>query len=90
MTAPLSSLGSSIASVLGLISLTLVAYVLIDLARMFVPSVPEWVRQIHNALGRVWEPVLRQVRELIPPMGGLDFSPLVILLLLQLVAAVLR
>lgn len=85
-----ATLGSTISSLIGLISLTLLAYVLLDLARMFVAGTPEWVRTLHNALGRLWEPVLGRVRSVLPPMGGLDFSPLVILLLLQVVAAVVR
>lgn len=85
-----AAIGTTISSLIGLVSLTLLAYVLLDLARMFIAGTPEWVRTVHKALGRVWEPVLRRVREVLPPMGGLDFSPLVILLLLQVVAAVIR
>jgi len=34
-------------------------------------------------LGRVCEPVLRPVRRLLPPLGGLDLSPLLVLIALQ-------
>ena len=34
---------------------------------------------------RLNEPLLRPARKLIPPMGGLDFSPMVVLIVLQLV-----
>ena len=34
---------------------------------------------------RLNEPLLRPARRLIPPLGGLDFSPMVVLILLQLV-----
>jgi YggT family protein len=34
-------------------------------------------------LGSLCEPVLRPVRRLLPPIGGLDFSPLVVILGLQ-------
>ena len=33
---------------------------------------------------RLNEPLLRPARKLIPPLGGLDFSPMVVLILLQL------
>jgi YggT family protein len=31
------------------------------------------------------EPVLAPIRKLIPPIGGLDFSPMILLILLQVV-----
>lgn len=34
-------------------------------------------------LGEIVEPVLRPARRLLPPIGGLDLSPLVVMLLLQ-------
>ena len=35
-------------------------------------------------LDRLVEPVLRPIRQVIPPTGGLDFAPIVLLLGLQL------
>jgi YggT family protein len=51
----------------------------------------DWIRlSITNAfyyvLWRITEPVLRPLRRVIPPIAGLDFSPLVALLLLRLLA----
>ena len=47
-----------------------------------------WVGQRHGSpiaslLGDVVEPVLRPVRRILPPIGGLDLSPLLVLILLQ-------
>ena len=39
-----------------------------------------FVRTILRFLDALTEPVFRQVRRLIPPMGGLDLSPLVVLI----------
>jgi YggT family protein len=36
------------------------------------------------------EPVLEPVRRLLPPMGGLDFSPMVVLLVVQALRGVFR
>ena len=36
-------------------------------------------------LSRITEPVLGPVRRRLPPLGGLDLSPIVVLLLLQVV-----
>jgi YggT family protein len=40
---------------------------------------------IGDFLYRVTEPVLRPVRNILPNMGGIDLSPLVVLVLIQLV-----
>ncbi len=42
-------------------------------------------RTIVRALEAVTEPVFRQVRRVIPPIGGLDISPLIVLIFLQFV-----
>jgi YggT family protein len=43
------------------------------------------VYRILDMLNRVTEPVFRPIRRLIPPMGGLDLSPLVVLLVIYLI-----
>jgi YggT family protein len=40
-------------------------------------------RAIVRGLDALTEPVFRQVRRIIPPIGGLDLSPLIILIALQ-------
>ncbi len=40
---------------------------------------------VRENLGRIVNPLLAPIRQVMPPMGGLDFSPLVFLLLIQLV-----
>jgi YggT family protein len=44
---------------------------------------------ILNALGRVLEPLLAPIRARIPPMGGLDFSPLILIIGLQFLGMIL-
>jgi YggT family protein len=41
------------------------------------------VRQINRVLYQLTEPVLGPIRRLLPNLGGLDFSPIVVLLGLQ-------
>jgi YggT family protein len=41
------------------------------------------VRSIAHALDRVTGPLYRPIRAILPDFGGLDFSPLVLLLLIQ-------
>ena len=40
------------------------------------------VYRILDILNRATDPVFRPIRRLIPPMGGLDLSPLVVLLII--------
>lgn len=42
-----------------------------------------------SALGQVIEPMLAPIRKHVPPMGGLDFSPLIFIILLQVLGSIL-
>lgn len=47
----------------------------------------------HPALQLIWqltEPVMRPVRNIIPPIGGLDFSPIVIFLAIEFLREIVR
>jgi YggT family protein len=46
---------------------------------------PNWHTPIAEVLYRMTEPLLRWGRRFIPVMGGLDFSPLVIIILLKII-----
>lgn len=53
-----------------------------------------WVSQVHHnplffALHQLTEPVLRPLRHLLPMLGGLDISPLLALILTQLISLLL-
>ena len=37
------------------------------------------VRAIWEGLNRILEPIYRPLRRLLPPMGGLDFTPIIVL-----------
>ena len=90
MILPLADLSSAVSglivSLVDFASFLLLAYVLLDLARYFITGLPEIARTVHDALGKLWEPVLKPIRNALPPLGGIDFSPLIVLLLLQFVA----
>jgi YggT family protein len=45
---------------------------------------------IRAFLDRLVEPMLDPIRKIVPPMGGFDFSPVVLLILLQILEAVVR
>ena len=47
--------------------------------------VKDWSRGIPRFLYDVTEPVLSPVRRFIPAMGGMDFSPMVVVIVLSLI-----
>ena len=42
----------------------------------------DFVRGFYNALDRITRPLYRTVRRILPDFGGLDFSPIVVILVL--------
>lgn len=44
---------------------------------------------IVRLLNQITEPILAPARRIIPPMGGMDFSPMIVLLLLYMVQRLL-
>lgn len=69
--------------------LQLYSYLL--LARIILSWFPaiDWYRQPWRALEEATEPVLGLFRRLIPPIGGLDLSPILVFLLLNLLISFL-
>jgi YggT family protein len=45
---------------------------------------------VHDAIARLFEPVLRPIRRLLPETGAIDFSPMVLLLLIYAIIIVLE
>lgn len=44
----------------------------------------DFVRQVLYALGRLTEPLYRPIRRIMPDFGALDFSPMVVLLIIYI------
>lgn len=61
---------------------------------MLVYAVVSWIPSIRGRwtdyVAMLVEPVLRPVRRIIPPLGGLDLSFLIVIILLQVVDGSLR
>ena len=49
----------------------------------------QFVRQIVRVLDALTEPLFRMVRKFIPPIGGLDLSPIIVLISIQFLNIVL-
>ena len=48
----------------------------------------DFVRQVLFALSRMTEPLYRPIRRIMPDFGALDFSPLVVLLIIQILRSI--
>jgi YggT family protein len=66
-------------------------YTLVVFAAVLLSWVPAWR---DNAIARfiesATEPVLERIRRVLPPMGGLDLSPMLLLVGLQMIKRLLR
>jgi YggT family protein len=49
----------------------------------------EFVRQLVRGLDSITEPLYRPIRRILPDFGGLDFAPMVVLLLLIILQRIL-
>ncbi len=49
----------------------------------------DFVRSFLSALDRITEPLYRPIRRILPDFGGIDFSPLVVLLLIYVLRMLL-
>ena len=70
---------------------TLVTFLNIYTALLFIRILLSWFPNINwfdppfSVLSQLTDPYLNVFRSIIPPLGGLDFSPILALLLLQVV-----
>ncbi|NLN69752.1 MAG: YggT family protein [Chloroflexi bacterium] len=42
-----------------------------------------------DTLGRIVDPLLKPIRKYVSPVGGMDFSPLILMIALQVVGAII-
>jgi len=50
----------------------------------------DFVRSFFHALDRITAPLYRPIRKILPDFGGLDFSPIVVILLILVLDRLLR
>ena len=74
-----------------IIILVIVQFVISLLVAFNVVSMHnQWVAAIYNAVNALLDPLLRPIRRIMPETGAIDFSPLVLIVLLNIVNIVLR
>ena len=75
----MTNLGSIVQAVGDFYGFLIIAYVLMS----WIPMRGGTITDIHGVLASLVEPYLGVFRRFIPPMGGMDFSPIVAILVLQ-------
>lgn len=78
--------------IIQIISLLLQLFELALLARIILSWFPNIDRSnpIIQFLFDITEPVLRPIRDMLPPGGMFDFSPLIVFIIIQVLTTVLR
>ena len=73
------------------ITLVIVQFVLSLLLAFNVVSMHnQWAAAIYRSVNALLEPVLRPIRRLMPDTGAIDFSPLILIVLLNIINIVFR
>ena len=50
----------------------------------------DFLMAFYNSINRLLDPVLRPIRNIMPQTGALDFSPLVLIIVMQIILIVIR
>ena len=95
MTLPVATVRSEVADFLGTLiwvyTLLILAYIVINLIFAFGarPGYYRWLDAVLTFLRDVSEPYLRIFRRFIPPFGPIDLSPIVGIIVLQIVGNII-
>ena len=71
------------------VSTTLQIYTVLLIIRVLLTWFPtiDWYNQPFSALSQITDPYLNLFRQFIPPLGGIDISPILAIFLLQFVGS---
>jgi YggT family protein len=73
--------------ILGVANLMLFVYILLLMLVQFRLISPnqQSVKTLIYSLGRVFEPILKKIRQYVQPIGGLDLAPLVLFIIIYFI-----
>ena len=82
---------SAIIFLLGVLGLVIFVQVVLSWLVVFnvINTHNDFVRNFLRALDYITEPLYRPIRKILPDFGGIDFSPLVVLLVIQVLRIIL-
>ncbi len=76
--------------VIWVFTLAIFARVILSFVAYFAkPPYPSWLVSTDRFVNQVTEPVLAPIRRMLPSFGGLDFSPMVVIIVLILIQNIL-
>lgn len=75
-----------VAQIISVLSRALTILIIVDVLLSYFLSPYHSLRM---ALDRIVEPMLSPIRRLVPPMGGMDLSPIILVIAIQAVEIVL-
>ena len=78
-------IGNVLASFIQLISILVVIWCLLS----WFPNI-RWYEQPFKSLDQIVQPIVGPFRRLIPPIGGLDLSPMIAIIVLQFLGSLVR
>ena len=77
--------------IINLITLAIFARVILSFSSLILrPPHPQWLINLDNLLVSVTEPIMAPIRRMLPNMGGLDFTPMVVLIILFVIRLALN
>ncbi|GMN03534.1 YggT family protein [Erythrobacter sp. MTPC3] len=85
----------AVQQIIGLITSALIMLIIVQFvigllfAFNVVNTSNQFLMQVYEAINRLLDPLLRPIRNLMPNTGAIDFSPLVLIILLQVLEIVL-
>ena len=50
----------------------------------------DFLQQVYSSINALLDPILRPIRNILPQTGAIDFSPMVLIILLNIITTVLR
>jgi YggT family protein len=80
---------TAMATTIGLLATSLITFVQIYMALMFIRILLSWFPNVNwsdppfSILSQLTDPYLNIFRSFIPPLGGMDFSPIIAIFALQ-------
>jgi YggT family protein len=82
---------SAIIFVLGVLAWIIIGQAILSWLVAFnvINTQSDFVRSLLYALERLTDPIYRPIRRILPDFGGIDFSPLVVLVLIQALRIIL-